>query len=54
MDICNNQEEIAEELFYGVGWQSPCTLMNDWEVAGEIDTCENYGIQCEEMSALWG
>lgn len=43
MALCNNQEEIAEELFYEVDWQSPCTLMNDWEIAGEIDTCRKCG-----------
>lgn len=43
MALCNNQEEIAEALFYEVDWQSPCTLMNDWEIAGEIDTCGNCG-----------
>ena len=43
MALCNGQEEIAEELFYEVDWQSPSTLMNDWEIAGEIATCGNCG-----------
>lgn len=43
MALCNGQEEIAEELFYEVDWQSPSTLMNDWEIAGEIDTCGKCG-----------
>ncbi len=41
--MCNGQEEIAEELFDGVDWQNPSTLMNDWENAGEIDTCRKCG-----------
>lgn len=27
MSLCNNQEEIAEKLFYEVDWQSPSALM---------------------------
>ena len=45
MALCNDQEKIAEELFYEVGWQSPSTLMNDWEITGVIDTCRN----CEKL-----
>lgn len=36
---CNDQKEIADELFYQVDWQSPCTLINDWKNMGEITTC---------------
>lgn len=43
MALCNSQEEIAEELFYEVDWQSPSTLMNDWEIAGEIAACGKCG-----------
>ena len=43
MALCNGQEEIAEELFYEVDWQNPSTLMNDWESAKEIETCEKCG-----------
>lgn len=43
MNLCNNQEEIAEELFYEVDWQNPCMFMNEWEIYGEIDTCEKCG-----------
>lgn len=45
MALCNGQEEIAEELFYEVDWQSPTTLISDWEIAGEIDTCK----KCEKL-----
>ena len=41
--MCNGQEEIAEELFDGVDWQNPSTLMTDWERDGEIDTCRKCG-----------
>lgn len=43
MALCNNQREIAEELFDEADWQNPSTLMNDWENAGEIDTCKKCG-----------
>lgn len=43
MALCNGQEEIAEELFDGVDWQNPSALMEEWERAGEIDTCRKCG-----------
>ena len=36
-------EEIAERLFYEVDWQSPTTLMYEWETDGELDTCAQCG-----------
>ena len=33
--LCNGQEEIAEELFDQLDWQSPSTLMDEWERTGE-------------------
>lgn len=41
--LCNNQEEIAEELFEQLDWQSPSTLFNEWEDMGEIEACEGCG-----------
>ena len=41
--LCNNQEEIAEELFMQLDWQSPSTLFNEWEDMGEIGACEKCG-----------
>ena len=35
LQLCNNQEEIAEELFEQLDWQSPSTLFNEWEDMGE-------------------
>lgn len=43
MSLCGNQEEIAERLFYEVDWQSPTTLMYEWETDGELDTCAQCG-----------
>ena len=43
LQLCNNQEEIAEELFEQLDWQSPSTLFNEWEDMGEIGACEICG-----------
>ena len=43
LQLCNNQEEIAEELFEQLDWQSPSTLFNEWEDMGEIGDCEDCG-----------
>ena len=43
MALCNGQEEIAERLFYEVDWQSPYTLMDEWERNGEIGICRECG-----------
>ena len=40
MNLCNGQEEIAERLFYEVDWQSPSTLLDEWERTGESDIWE--------------
>ena len=37
MALCNGQEELAEELFDQLDWQSPSTLMDEWERTGEIN-----------------
>lgn len=43
MSLCDDQEEIAEKLFYEVDWQSPSTLMDEWEKDGEINICGQCG-----------
>lgn len=43
LDMCNNQPEIAEELYQSVDWQHPETLLEEWEIHGEIDTCRMCG-----------
>lgn len=43
IDLCNGQEEIAEELFYQLDWQSPSTLLDEWEDTEVIGTCKKCG-----------
>lgn len=43
LEICNNQPEIAEELYTSVDWQHPETLMDEWFRHGEVDTCKECG-----------
>lgn len=43
MRECNGQEDIAEEVFRTVDWQHISSLLEDWQVNGEIDTCEKCG-----------
>ena len=49
ISLCDNQEKIAERMFDEVDWQSPSTLMYEWEKDGEIDTC---GL-CGRMFLAW-
>ena len=41
--ICNDQTELAEELYEAVDWQHPETLLEEWFQGGELDTCEACG-----------
>lgn len=41
--MCNDQTDLAEELYEAVDWQHPETLLDEWERHGELDTCENCG-----------
>lgn len=43
LDICNGQQDFADELFGGVDWQHPETLMEDWFVNNEWKICEGCG-----------
>lgn len=43
LELCNGQEEIADELFEELDWQSPCTLFNEWEDMGTVETCGGCG-----------
>lgn len=43
LEICNNQTELAEELYEAVDWQHPETLLEDWFRNGEVDTCKKCG-----------
>lgn len=41
LDMCDGQKDFADELFEGVDWQHPETLMEDWIREGEWTICEN-------------
>lgn len=43
LELCSGQEEVAEELFDQLDWQSPSTLFNEWEDMGTVETCEGCG-----------
>ena len=43
IDICYGQKEFADELFDGVDWQHPESLMEDWLVNNEWVICEGCG-----------
>ena len=43
LQMCNGQKEFADELFEGVDWQHPETLLEDWEVNVEWERCERCG-----------
>ncbi len=50
LELCNGQENIAEELFNQLDWQSPSTLFNEWEDIGAVDFCE----RCEKLFLAFG
>jgi hypothetical protein len=43
LELCKDQEEFADELFYEVDWQHPETLMNDWLSNEELMECNGCG-----------
>lgn len=44
LGMCNNQTDLAEELYKAVDWQHPETLLDEWYRHGELDTCKNCGM----------
>lgn len=50
LELCNGQEEIAEELFSQLDWQCPSALFNEWEDMGVVKTCEG----CGKLSLTFG
>ena len=54
LEVCNCQQDLADELFEGVDWQHPESLKEDWFVNGEWVECEgcgkiiNYGDGCND------
>lgn len=43
LDMCKNQTDFADELFYGSDWQHPESLMQDWIVNNEWVECPHCG-----------
>lgn len=43
LDMCDNQEDLAADLFDRVDWQHPETLLEEDYMNGELDDCENCG-----------
>ena len=41
--ICNGQRELADQLFNGVDWQHPDSLMEEWMRNNEWVKCPNCG-----------
>lgn len=54
LDMCNSQQEFADELFEALDWQHPETLVDEWLRHGEWVVCEgcerlvNYGDGCND------
>lgn len=44
LQICKGQKNFADELFAGVDWQHPESLMADWIYNNEWLECPNCGI----------
>lgn len=47
---CNDQTDLAEELYEAVDWQHPETLLEEWEREGELDIC----MECGKMFNCYG
>ncbi len=43
LEICDNQDDLAQELFLHCDWQHPETLKEEWLIDGEWEKCENCG-----------
>lgn len=43
LELCNDQQEFADELFDGVDWQHPESLMEDWLREDEWIRCPGCG-----------
>lgn len=40
---CNQQDDLAEEVFKALDWQHVSSLLEDWQRNGELDTCKECG-----------
>lgn len=45
LNECWEIQEIADELFESVDWQSPSMLLEEWMDMGEVEFC----IQCQKL-----
>lgn len=43
LDLCNNQQEIADKVFDMLDWQAPSSLIDEWFNDGELAECESCG-----------
>lgn len=43
LNLCDGNEEMADELFDNCDWQHPESLIEDWVVNGEWEKCEHCG-----------
>ena len=53
LDMCNGQQNFADDLFDGVDWQHPESLKEDWFMNNEWVECEcgiivDYGDGCND------
>lgn len=47
--LCGGEKELADELFEGVDWQHPETLIEDWVVNGEWLRCR----ECQKLFSYY-
>jgi hypothetical protein len=40
---CNQQDDLAEEVFEALDWQHVSSLLEDWQRNGELDACKECG-----------
>ncbi len=43
VDACKGSIEVAEEVFSALDWQHVESLIEDWEINGELVACKNCG-----------
>ena len=43
IELCGGDIGFAEQLFDMCEWQSPHTLIDEWGIMGEVDTCSKCG-----------
>lgn len=46
LELCNCQQDLADELFEGVDWQHPESLKEDWFVNGECGSRVGQRNEC--------